>query len=70
LLLQTNSKDRYTRDGIQTKLVELGANPASSVSKKTDFVIAGDIQGSSKLKKAAQLGIRILSEEEFEEMIG
>jgi DNA ligase (NAD+) len=46
----------------------LGAHPASSVTKKTDYLIVGEKAGS-KLTKAQQLGIRTLTEEEFEEML-
>ena len=60
--------EKYTRDGIQMKLLELGAKPASSVSKKTDYVIAGEKAGS-KLEKAKSLGVKILTEEEFEYML-
>ena len=58
----------YTRDGIQEKLLKLGARPASSVTKKTDYLIVGEKAGS-KLTKAQQLGIQTLTEEEFENMI-
>ena len=60
--------EHYTRDSIQAKLLELGAKPASSVTKKTDYLIVGEKAGS-KLTKAQQLGIRTLTEEEFEEML-
>lgn len=59
---------RYTRNEIQLQLIGLGATPASSVTKKTDYVIYGDKPGS-KLTKAMNLGIRTLSEEEFEDLI-
>lgn len=58
----------YTREGIQDKLLALGARPASSVTKKTDYLIVGEKAGS-KLTKAQQLGIRTLTEQEFEDMI-
>ena len=58
----------YTRDGIQMKLLSLGAHPASSVSKKTDYLIVGEKAGS-KLAKAQQLGVKTLTEQEFEDML-
>lgn len=59
----------YTRDGIQMKLLELGARPASSVSKKTDYLIVGENAGS-KLDKARSQGVQIITEEEFERLLG
>ena len=67
-IVATGKLVNYTRDGIQTKLLSLGATPASSVTKKTDYVIVGEKAGS-KLTKAQQLGIRTLTEEEFEQML-
>ena len=46
----------------------MGATTASSVSKRVDFVVAGQDPGS-KLDKAKELGIKILTEEEFKKMI-
>ena len=67
-IVATGNLVNYTRDGIQTKLLSLGATSASSVTKKTDYVIVGEKAGS-KLTKARQLGIRTLTEEEFEQML-
>ena len=61
-------RQNYTRDGIQMKLLSLGAKPASSVSKNTDYLIVGEKAGS-KLTKAQQLGVPTLTEQEFEDMI-
>ncbi len=59
-----------SRDEIK-ELVELhGGKNVSSISKKTDFVLAGDKMGPAKLAKAQSLGITILSEEEFYKLIG
>ena len=58
----------YTRDGIQTRLLQLGAKPASSVSKATDYLIVGENAGS-KLSKAQQLGVTTLTEQQFESML-
>lgn len=67
-VVATGKLQNYTRDGIQMKLLSLGANSASSVTKKTDYLIVGEKAGS-KLSKAQQLGIRTLTEEEFEAML-
>lgn len=67
-VVATGKLQNYTRDGIQNKLLELGAVPASSVTKKTDYLIVGEKAGS-KLTKAQNLGIPTLTEEEFEEML-
>lgn len=67
-VVATGKLENYTRDGIQMKLPELGAKPAGSVSKKTDYVIAGEKAGS-KLTKAQELGVTILTEQQFEDML-
>ena len=59
----------YTRAGIKARLLELGAHPTSSVSKKTGCLIVGEKPGS-KLDKARMLGIPILTERTFEAMVG
>lgn len=64
----TGKLSKYTRDEAQA-LIELhGGKAGSSVSKKTDFVLAGEDAGS-KLDKANQLGIRVLTEEEFDALL-
>jgi DNA ligase (NAD+) len=57
-----------TRQEAETKVRKLGGHPSSSVSKRTDFVIAGKNPGS-KYKKAQKLGVKIISEQEFLNMI-
>lgn len=59
----------FSRDELKSKLEDLGAIIQSSISSKTDFVIAGENMGPSKLKKAESLGIRMLSESEFVKML-
>jgi len=65
----TGTLSEFSRDKAQEILKSLGAKTPSSVSKNTDYVIAGENPGS-KLEKAKSLGVTILSEEEFIEMIG
>ena len=67
-VVATGSLQNYSRSEIKDKLESLGAKVAGSVSKKTDYVIAGEAAGS-KLTKAQELGIKVLSEEEFEEIL-
>lgn len=65
----TGSLEDYTRISIKEKFESLGAKVSGSVSKKTDYVLAGEEAGS-KLKKAEELGIKVISEKEFKMMIG
>lgn len=67
-VVATGKLEGYTRDGIQTRLLQLGAKPASSVSKNTDYLIVGEKAGS-KLAKAQALGIQIITEQQFEAML-
>ena len=64
----TGKLDKYSRDEVEEIIEKHGGKASSSVSKKTDYVLAGEDAGS-KLTKAEELGIKIISEEEFEEMI-
>ena len=60
---------RQNNPAAATKIIEnLGGKTSSSVSKKTDYVLAGEDAGS-KLKKAQELGVNIISEEEFTVMV-
>lgn len=63
----TGSLSKYTRDEASNLIERFGGKTSSSVSKKTDYVLAGEDAGS-KLIKAQTLGITILTEEEFENM--
>lgn len=60
----TGTLSRYERGQAETLIRGLGGHPSGSVSRKTDYVIAGESAGS-KLEKARQLGVKILTEEEF-----
>ncbi|MBV9244023.1 MAG: NAD-dependent DNA ligase LigA, partial [Methylobacteriaceae bacterium] len=64
----TGSLEKMTRDEAKARAEQLGAKVAASVSKKTDFVVAGPGAGS-KLDKARELGVRLLSEDEWLAMV-
>ena len=64
----TGSLEKYTRNEASSIIEKFGGKTSSSVSKKTDYVLAGEDAGS-KLTKAQSLGVKILTEEEFEKLI-
>jgi len=68
-IVLTGTLKKYSRAQAQALLRRLGADASSSISEKTSFVIAGENPGS-KYDKARKLGIKIIDEKEFEEMIG
>ncbi len=68
-LVFTGSLTTMTRDEAQARAEQLGAKTSKSVSKKTDFVVVGEDAGS-KAAKAAELGVRVLSEAEWRELAG
>ena len=63
----TGALSKYTRSEASDLIEKFGGKVSSSVSKKTDYVLAGEDAGS-KLTKAQSLGITIIAEEEFETM--
>lgn len=69
-LCVTGKLFNFTRDSINAKIAELGAKTAGSVSKNTDYLITNEASGSSKYKKATELNIPIITEQEFLNMIG
>ena len=70
ILCVTGKLEHFSRDGINTKIAELGAKAASSVSKNTDYLITNEASGSSKYKKAVELNVPIITEDEFLRMCG
>ena len=65
----TGKVEPYTRSGINEKIESLGAHAGSSVSKKTDYLVCGENAGS-KLAKARELGITVLTPAQFFQMAG
>lgn len=59
----------FSRDELKEKIEAFGGKNVSSISAKTNFVIAGDKMGPSKLEKAQKLKVSIISEQDFQEMI-
>ncbi len=68
-IVVTGTLEKFSRDEIKDLIHKHGGKPAGSVSKQTDFVIAGEKAGS-KLDKAKALGIHILTEDEFLTLVG
>jgi len=64
----TGALERLTRDEAKAQAERFGAHVAASVSKKTDLVVAGPGAGS-KLKKAAELGIEVIDEAAWAEIV-
>lgn len=64
----TGTLEKYTRDKASEIIEKFGGKTSGSVSKKTTYVLAGEEAGS-KLTKAEELGVKILTEAEFDEMI-
>lgn len=67
-IVATGKLEHFTRSGINGKIISIGANAGSSVTKKTNYLICGEKPGS-KLTKAKEFGIPILTEQEFLDMI-
>lgn len=64
----TGALEKYTRDEASEIIEKFGGKTSGSVSKKTTYVLAGEDAGS-KLTKAEELGVTVLTETEFENMI-
>ncbi|MEG1643784.1 MAG: NAD-dependent DNA ligase LigA [Bacteroidales bacterium] len=60
---------RHSRDEYKVMIEQYGGKNTSSISSKTNYILAGENMGPAKLEKACKLGVKIISEEEFMEMI-
>lgn len=60
----------FSRDGIKETIEQHGGKNVGSVSGNTDYLVAGDKMGPAKRTKAEKLGVKIISEDDFREMIG
>jgi DNA ligase (NAD+) len=65
----TGTLAHFTRDEAKKLIEDAGGRVSGSVSKKTDYVVAGDDAGS-KLDKAKELGVKVIGEKEMEELLG
>ena len=65
----TGTLKKFKRDEIKAMIETLGGRASSSISKNTDFLVAGDKAGS-KLTKANELGVEVMTEDEFQSMYG
>lgn len=65
----TGGLETMTRDEAEELVSQMGGKPSSSVSRNTDFVVAGEKAGS-KLDKARELGVAVISEKDFLQMVG
>jgi DNA ligase (NAD+) len=65
----TGTLSNYGREEIEELIGRLGGKATGSISKKTDYLVAGEKAGS-KLDKAKELGVKVLSEADFDKLIG
>ena len=61
--------EHYDREQLQEIILKNGGRLLSGVSGKLDYLVAGDNMGPSKLAKAEKLGVKIISEKEFEKLL-
>lgn len=67
-IVATGSLERFTRDGVKEAIISHGGKASSSVSKNTDYVVVGANAGT-KAAKAEALGVAVLDEAGFEELL-
>jgi DNA ligase (NAD+) len=67
-IVVTGTLTRYTRESIKETIQRYGGRASGSVSKKTDYVVAGEDAGT-KLEKAQSLGIPVITEEDFDRLL-
>jgi DNA ligase (NAD+) len=65
----TGSLESFSRHQIEELIRRLGGNASSSISKNTDYLVAGKDPGS-KFEKAKELGVKIINETEFKQLVG
>ena len=61
--------EKFSRDQLKNMIDENGGKNVGSISKKTNYLIAGENMGPSKLEKANKLGVKIISEDDFLKML-
>ena len=61
---------RHSRDEYKAMIEQNGGKNTGSISAKTSYILAGDNMGPAKLQKAEKLGVKIINEQQFLEMIG
>ena len=66
--VMTGALEKFTREEAQEMVEKRGGKASGSVSKKTTYVVAGEAAGS-KLRKAQELGIPVLTEDEFLDLL-
>ncbi|MBR0056603.1 MAG: NAD-dependent DNA ligase LigA, partial [Kiritimatiellae bacterium] len=64
-VLFTGTSSRFSREGVRIFLESHGAKFATSVTRKTSYVVTGEAPGDSKLRKAVSLGIPVIAEADF-----
>ena len=62
--------NRFSRNELKKLIEDNGGKNVSSISKSTDFIVAGDSMGPAKKEKAEKLGVKMITEDEFAEMLG